>query len=54
MALFYDWRDRRGKGWKPWREQLKELCSPLFIILGIVLIVSLIISGIVYFGFAIS
>ena len=35
MAIFYDWRDRTGKGWKPWREQIKELRSPLFIGLGI-------------------
>ena len=40
MALFYDWRDRTGKeGLKPFREQLKELRSPLFIGLGIVLLV---------------
>ncbi len=50
MAIFYDWRDRRGKGFKPWREYLKELRSPLFIALGIVLFLSLITSGIVCSG----
>ena len=50
MAIFYDWRDRRGKGLKPWREYLKELRSPLFIALGIVLFLSLISSGIVCSG----
>ena len=51
MAMFYDWRDRTGKGFKSWREYLKELRSPLFIGLGIVLVLSLIISGVVYFGY---
>ena len=49
MAMFYDWRDRTGKGFKSWRAYLKELRSPLFIGLGIVLVLSLIISGAVYF-----
>ena len=45
MALFYDWRDRRGKeGLRPFREQLKELRSPLFIGLGIVLLVVVLID----------
>ena len=40
MAMFYDWRDRTGKeGLKPFREQLKELRSPLVIGIGIVLLV---------------
>ena len=51
MAIFYDWRDRTGKGWKPWREQIKELRSPIFIVIGILLFLSMVISGLVYFGF---
>ena len=40
MAMFYDWRDRTGKeGIRPLREQIKELRSPLFIIMGVVLLI---------------
>ncbi len=52
MPIFYDWRDRTGKGWKPWREEIKELRSPLFIAMGIVLFLVLVTSGIVYFCFS--
>lgn len=51
MPIFYDWRDRTGKGWKPWREEIKELRSPLFIGMGILLFLVLVTSGVVYFGF---
>lgn len=45
MALFYDWRDRTGKeGWKPFRQQLRELRSPFFIGLGIFLLVIMLID----------
>ena len=45
MAMFYDWRDRTGKeGIRPLREQLKELRSPLFIIMGVVLLILLAFS----------
>lgn len=45
MAMFYDWRDRTGKeGWKPFRQQLRELRSPLFIGLGIFLLVIMLIE----------
>ena len=39
MAMFYDWRNRQGKGVRPLREQLRELRSPMFIALGILLLV---------------
>lgn len=39
MAMFYDWRNREGKGVRPLREQLRELRSPMFIALGILLLV---------------
>ena len=39
MAMFYDWRNREGKGMRPLREQLRELRSPIFIALGILLLV---------------
>ena len=49
MAMFYDWRDRTGKeGIRPLREQLKELCSPLFIIMGVVLLILLACSVVYY------
>ncbi len=51
MPIFYDWRDRTGKGWRSWREYLKELRSPLFIGLGIVVVLTLIISWVVYFAY---
>lgn len=45
MAMFCDWSDRTGKeGLKPFREQLKELRSPLFIGLGIFLLVIMLIE----------
>ncbi len=45
MAMFYDWRDRTGKeGLKPFRQQLRELRSPLFIRLGIFLLVVVLIE----------
>ncbi len=45
MAMFYDWRDRTGKeGLKPFRQQLRELRSPLFIGLGIFLLVVVLIE----------
>ena len=51
MALFYDWRDRTGKGWEPWREQIKDLRSPLFIGIGILLFMSMALLVWVYFGY---
>ena len=39
MPMFYDWRNRQGKGVRPVREQLRELRSPMFIALGILLLV---------------
>lgn len=45
MAMFYDWRDRTGKeGWKPFRQQLRELRSPFFIGLGIFLLAVMLIE----------
>ena len=49
MAIFYDWRDRTGKGWKPWREQIKEIRSPLFIGIGILLFFAIALLVGVYF-----
>lgn len=51
MAIFYDWRDRTGKGWKPLREQIKELRSPVFIVIGIILFFSIAFLVAVYFGY---
>ena len=44
MAMFYDWRNREGKGVRPLREQLRELRSPMFIALGILLLVVVVFS----------
>lgn len=40
MPIFYDWKDRTGKeGIRPLREQIKELRSPVFIIMGGLLLI---------------
>ena len=51
MAIFYDWRDRTEKGWKPWREEIKELRSPLFVEIGILLLFLMALLVWVYFGY---
>ncbi len=51
MAIFYDWRDRTGKGWKPLREQIKELRSPLFIGIGILLLIAIVFSVLEYLAY---
>ena len=48
MAIFYDWRDRTGKGLKPLREQIKELRSPVFIVIGILFLVLIVFSVLEY------
>ncbi len=44
MAIFYDWRDRKGKGLKSLKAQIKELSSPIFIIIGVLFLVIIMLT----------
>ena len=48
MAIFYDWRDRTGKGLRPLQDQIKELRSPIFIVIGILFLVAIAFSVLEY------